>query len=109
MGVDFDGGNLAREKSQRRLENSWLLLLPADEGNNRRARFDNVHGSANGRRNGTGLCESDFFLRQEGDLDTKTDSSDKLNRVVAVAVLVSTLVSTWCPQKPKIESTATKR
>ena len=29
--------------------------------------------------------------------------------VVAVAVLVSTLVSTWCPPKPKIGSTAAKR
>ena len=34
--------------------------------------------------------------------------SGRLYLVVAVMVLVSTLVSTWCPPKPEIESTAAK-
>jgi len=49
-----------------------------------------------------------LLLCERGSGHQISPSSDRLYLVVAVVVLVSTLVSTWCPPSPKIESTAAK-
>ena len=49
-----------------------------------------------------------LLLCERGSGHQFSPSSDRLYLVVAVMVLVSTLVSTWCPPSPKIESTAAK-
>jgi hypothetical protein len=50
-----------------------------------------------------------FCIGESAKGHQKTGSSARLDFVVAVVVLVSSLVSIWCPKRTEIESTAAKR